>query len=73
MPKDRFLTRGESVHHADYFPHESVTQWDSGKEKYVDDENRCAKCDHRLDGDEYGVCRGCLEKATNGHPVAPKE
>ena len=71
-PKDRFLTRGESGTMS-YFPHESVRQWDSTKEKNVDDTNRCAKCDHRLSGDEYGICKDCFEKATNGVPVAPRE
>jgi len=71
--KDRFLTRGETQSQR-YFNHEgNITQWDSVKEKYVDDDNRCAQCDHRLSGDEYGICKDCFEKATNGVPVAPRK
>jgi len=70
--KDRFLTKGQSGK-MKYFPHESVTQWDTKHEKYVDDDNRCAKCDHRLSGDEYGICKDCFVKATNGVPVAPRD
>ena len=69
---DRFLTKGQSGTMR-YFPHESVTQWDTKRKKYVDDDNRCAQCDHRLSGDEYGICKGCFEKATNGVPVAPRD
>lgn len=29
----------------------------------------CATCGHKLKIGEYAVCKGCLDKATNGHPV----
>ena len=68
---DKFISRGEQQRQ-DYFPWESVTQWDSKKQKYVHDNARCATCEHRLKTTEYGVCKNCLDKATNGHPVAPE-